>query len=156
MTFKIYSFIFLSLLFFCQCKKDDTQISDKTIEKLTDCRENPLPDSLEIVNKIIGNWEIEGYACSHCTPHEAPKAEVEFSETKGTLVFKEDGEEEISLDFDWYLQKLTILSPNRTEILFQMRTIPTHYALQMNNYCEKYMSFDNRAEDGVMFLYQKK
>lgn len=136
------------------CQKDDLagtdvfHLSKRAQSILLDCRANPLKTAEAIKLQLLGNWELIGYACSHCVPHSPPTASITFTGLGGH--FEINGEfTNDSFDFAWELQ-------DNGRGTFLLKTAPFHHGLIMTNFCKGYMSHDARPGDGAVFLYKKR
>jgi len=145
--------LFCAYLFSCSDKsnlENDLFVSEEERKIMNMCDSNSLDSVEEIKNNLIGTWEIMGYGCGFCAPHDAPFSHIEFSATSGKLIYERETEE-TELDFIWNVVLTT--SPGAPGLL--LTTDPPHHSLVVDHFCADYMYFDHTSFDGAMYIYQK-
>lgn len=142
-------FLFLT---FSNCQKDDSlfqvQLSDEEVFAIfEECRDNPdnrLGTKDEISENLIGEWKLVAHGCGFCVPiKKAPKATLTFDKHSGVLDLEYGGIDDTLMTFDWVIEDARLV------------TAPSHFALPISAFCDEYMLFDRRANDGIMMIYQK-
>ena len=150
--FRLHYLIFI-LSTLLACGKNDILPPEDEREIIQSCQQNALDSEEEIAQNLIGKWKQIGYGCGFCAPHEEPKSSIEFSEESGILTIEDDFEGKQIISFTWKIIEGTNLFGDST---FQLSTKPSHYALNMDIFCDQYMAFDHTPVDGQMFLFNKK
>ncbi len=142
----------MSIFLFSNCTKEENifqgDLSDEEtfaiFEECRDNNDNQLSTQKEISENLIGEWRLVSNACGFCVPlKKAPNATLTFDQNSGVLDLEYGGVDDTLLTFDW------VLEDNR------LVTTPSHFALPINTFCEEYILFDGRANDGLMMIYQK-
>lgn len=158
MTTKHYLISLITILLLSQCNKDLTSpecilSQEDAFTALENCRADVIPEASNIADNLIGEWKLVGYGCGFCGPHTPPEAYIALTETKGILTFKDDFDGDTLLTFDWRLEQIT--NTLEEKATYRFKTEPSHYALNMDIFCDAFMFFDERPFDGSLFLYQK-
>jgi len=78
---------------------------------------------------------------------------VQLTANQGTLIFNDEFEGAVVLDFEWRLDE--IVNSLEDKATYRFKTEPAHYALNMDIFCSEFMFFDERPFDGQLMLYQK-
>lgn len=151
----LYLLIFGSLtssLF--SCKKDaltpSALLSAEEKELLRNCRQNGLDNAQAITENLVGKWTLVGYACGFCAPDPkyVPSAEIVFTEGEGFFQLSSTVDNR-AFSFSWELVEDV---DNQT---FRLETTPYDHALAFTDFCAEYILLDQRANDGVMYIFAK-
>jgi len=158
MTIKQYLLGLATILLFSQCEKKLTSpecilSSEDTFAALQDCRNDVIPEKADIAQNLVGDWKLVGYGCGFCGPHTPPEAYLIITETKGIMTFEDQFDGDTLLNFEWYLEEIT--NTIEEKATYRFKTEPSHYALNMDIFCDEFMFFDERPFDGSLYLYQK-
>lgn len=158
MTIKHYLLGLATILLLSQCEKKITSpecilSSEDTFAALEGCRNDVISEIAAISKNLVGDWKLVGYGCGFCGEHTPPEAYIVLTDTKGILTFDDAFDGDTVLTFEWYLEEIT--STLEEKATYRFKTAPSHYALNMDIFCEEFMFFDERPFDGNLMLYQK-
>ncbi|MDX1685971.1 MAG: hypothetical protein R3275_12100 [Saprospiraceae bacterium] len=151
---KIVTLCFITALFF-QCEKSKESPIADPYQIMESCRENALKDEISIRSGLRGDWTLIHFDCGFCIPpDEMPQAEITFSPDSGQLRWRESPGDTLQVvDFSWTLE------PNQNSSgpssVFQLKTKPSHPALNCDIFCSDHMFYDDTPFDGLLFLYEK-
>ena len=142
----------MAIFLFASCDKDDLLPFEKAAEIRENCRAEAYSDSLQIAENLVGNWELVGYGCGFCIPHDPPMAELTLGKNTGVLELTNYGEADTLHTFQWELERYNI---GTESVGFRFRATPSQFTLHMRNFCKDYMFFDDSPVDGLFMLYEK-
>lgn len=129
----------------------DNRISDEERLLLNACNAAAIRDSAGIVENLIGEWLLVGYACGGCSPGPEVNISLVFSDSSGIASYEYDGFAE-NFGFEWGLQPYLF---NNSDTVYILQANPAREYLYIPGFCEEYMFADNFVNDGAMYLYQK-
>lgn len=172
MKYTIFSITLFSFLFLFSSCSDDTGSSSNTgmdcvfeqidenkdglIDEterslMEECRENKYSSKSEIVDNLIGEWQLIGHGEGWIPTVSQPCGYVTFTEEEYTLEY-DDGSTDIEITSTWDID--VIESPAGTFFRFDLDGEFT-YPLSAAIFCPKYFYGDATPVDGNMYLWEK-
>ena len=125
----------------------DGSLDDTERNTIKDCRENELTTNEEIVDNLIGEWELVGFADGWSS---------NITQPCGYMVITNE-----ELTFEFHSEYADILSVHSWEIENQLLKVdPPNKHLSMNLFCDQFMhgifsDFGTFVTDTDQYIYEK-
>jgi len=127
----------------------DGDIDDEERAILDNCSRNSLTSKDAVIDNLIGEWELTGYAQGWFITGRHPCSTIDVTRGEIILDYKHYGTDTLTVH-SWDVEVFNDNGEEGYRLVFEPYAI-----IELNQFCSDYMFGDFTPSDGNMWLYRK-